>query len=312
MDLAPTSDDRQWAAVADRNSLADGEFYCCVRTTGVYCRPSCAGRPQRKNVFFVKTRAEAEQAGLRPCKRCRPDRLAIGSLPERIAGIDWARAHQALGADGFARLGRLLSDDECASLLEAYSEPGRFRSQVTMARHGFGSGEYKYFAEPLPDIVGECRRGLYANLSLLASDWGRKMGRKSAYPADLEAYRALCASAGQTRPTPLLLSYGPGDYNRLHQDLYGAEIFPVQVAILLSEPGKDFDGGEFILTEQRPRMQSRAHVVPLEKGDALVFAVNDRPVDGARGTYRAKMRHGVSTIRSGRRMTLGVIFHDAS
>lgn len=306
-----SADDARWAAVSARDASADGRFYCCVRTTGVYCRPSCAGRPQRKNVFFVETRAEAEQAGLRPCKRCRPERLAAGSLQRRIEAADWEKAAEMLEADGFAPLGRLLDDAECALLAEAYVKNEGFRSTVVMSRHGFGAGEYRYFAYPLPPLVEELRTRLYARLAPVANAWREKLG-EAAYPPDHRAYRASCAAAGQGRPTPLLLSYGPGDYNRLHQDLYGAEIFPIQVAILLSEPQKDFEGGEFVLTEQRPRMQSRTHVVPLRKGDAVAFAVNERPVAGSRGTYKAQMRHGVSTVRGGRRMTLGVIFHDAA
>lgn len=309
-DLA--DDDARWRAVAARDHAADGRFYCCVRTTGVYCLPSCAGRPQRRNVFFVATRAEAEAAGLRPCKRCRPDRLIVGDIPARIAAIDWLKAEASLSGDGFASLGRLLGDEECAALSDAYSAGQGFRSTVVMARHGFGAGEYKYFADPLPPLVQSLRRGLYERLAPLANRWRAKMGGGAGYPADHDAYRAVCAKAGQRRPTPLLLAYGPGDYNRLHQDLYGDETFPIQVAILLSAPGRDFEGGEFVLTEQRPRMQSRPHVVPLEKGDAVAFAVNQRPVEGAKGTYRAAMRHGVSTLRRGRRMTLGVIFHDAA
>ena len=306
------TDNARWAAVASRDPAADGRFYCCVKTTGVYCRPSCPGRPRRENVFFVETRGEAERAGLRPCKRCRPERLAAGPLERRIAGIDWAAAETGLDADGFAPLGRLLSDDECGELAALYAGDEGFRSKVVMARHGFGAGEYKYFADPLPPLVRMLRRGLYRHLAPTAAAWRTKLGAAGKFPPDHDSYREICAKIGQTRPTPLLLSYGPGDYNRLHQDLYGTEIFPIQVAILLSEPGTDFDGGEFILTEQRPRMQSRAHIAPLKKGDAVAFAVNDRPADGARGPYRLNMRHGVATIRTGRRMTLGVIFHDAA
>ena len=304
-------EDRQWQAVLTREAAADGRFYCCVKTTGVYCRPSCSGRPQRKNVFFVDTRAEAERAGLRPCKRCRPDRLAAGSIESRIGAIDWAKAGEGLDLEGFARLGRVLNDDECDALGASYLADQGFRSTVAMARHGFGAGEYKYFGYPLPPLVEELRTRLYARLAPVANAWRESLGQAGKYPPDHRSYRERCAGAGQARPTPLLLTYGPGDYNRLHRDLYGAEIFPVQVAILLTAPQKDFEGGEFILTEQRPRMQSRAHAVSLLKGDAVAFAVNERPVAGAKGVYKAQMRHGVSTIRSGRRMTLGVIFHDA-
>lgn len=302
----------RWEAVLKRDPAADGRFYCCVRTTGVYCLPSCPGRPHRRNVFFVATKGEAARAGFRACKRCRPDRLAAGSIEDRIAAIDWTWIGDGLDHDGFASLGRLLNDEECASLAAAYRADRDFRSTVTMARHGFGAGEYKYFADPLPPLVGDLRARLYARLTPVANGWRERFGDDKRYPTDHRSYRAICAAAGQARPTPLLLSYGPGDYNRLHRDIYGSETFPIQVAILLSEPGKEFEGGEFVLTEQRPRMQSRAHVVPLAKGDAVAFAVNERPVDGARGVYKAQMRHGVSTVHRGRRMTLGVIFHDAA
>lgn len=308
----PSTDEDKWAAVVARDSSADGRYYCCVKTTGVYCRPSCPGRPKRENVFYVETRGEAEKVGLRPCKRCRPDRLAAGPLEKRLAEIDWALAARRLDADGFAPLGRILSDDECAELAALYADDAGFRSKVVMARHGFGVGEYKYFADPLPPLVSVLRRDLYSRLAPTAAAWRIRLGDPGQIPPDHQSYREICAAAGQARPTPLLLSYGPGDYNRLHQDLYGAEIFPIQVAILLSEPGKDFSGGEFVLTEQRPRMQSQAHVPSLRKGDALAFAVNDRPVEGVKGSYRAKMRHGVSKITTGRRMVLGVIFHDAA
>ncbi|OFX05570.1 MAG: proline hydroxylase [Alphaproteobacteria bacterium RIFCSPHIGHO2_12_FULL_63_12] len=233
-------------------------------------------------------------------------------MEDRIAAIDWTWIGDGLDHDGFASLGRLLNDEECASLAAAYRADRDFRSTVTMARHGFGAGEYKYFADPLPPLVGDLRARLYARLTPVANGWRERFGDDKRYPTDHRSYRAICAAAGQARPTPLLLSYGPGDYNRLHRDIYGSETFPIQVAILLSEPGKEFEGGEFVLTEQRPRMQSRAHVVPLAKGDAVAFAVNERPVDGARGVYKAQMRHGVSTVHRGRRMTLGVIFHDAA
>lgn len=306
------SDDARWAAVLRRDRAADGLFYSCVRTTGVFCLPSCAGRPNRANVFFAATRAEAAAAGLRPCKRCRPDRFVAGSLDERLGAVDWAGALGRLDAQGFASLGRLLTDNECQSLIDRYASGEGFRSKIIMARHGFGAGEYQYFADPLPALVTDLREGLYRRLAPTASDWRARLDGAGAFPGEHADYRRICARAGQLRPTPLLLSYGPGDYNRLHQDLYGSEIFPIQIAILLSAPGRDFDGGEFVLTEQRPRMQSRVHVVPLEKGDAVAFAVNDRPVEGAKGACRAKLRHGVASVRTGRRMVLGVIFHDAA
>ncbi len=306
-------DEARWTAVARRDASADGSFWSCVKTTGVYCRPSCAGRPKRENVFFVGTRAEAEAAGFRPCKRCRPERFVSGSLSERIEDIDWPRAHDALSAQGWAPLGRLLSDEDCAALIDGYDSDACYRSTVVMRRHGFGEGEYRYFSYPLPETVSTLRRKAYEKLAPLANQWSAAMKEKRlAYPAGHDAYRRRCAAAGQNRPTPLILKYGPGDYNRLHQDLYGGEVFPVQIAVLLSQPGKDFTGGEFVMTEQAPRRQSRAMVAPLEKGSAIAFAVNDRPVEGAHGAYRVKMRHGVSVVREGERYCLGVIFHDAA
>lgn len=306
------TDDARWAAVSTRDRSADGDFFSCVTTTGVYCRASCAGRPQRRHVVFAATRRDAEQAGFRPCKRCRPDRLVVGDIAARLDAIDWPRAERALDAEGFAHLGRLVADEEGAALADAFARKDGFRSTIDMARHGFGAGIYRYFADPLPPTVAALRQGLYQRLAPLASRWRAQLSGEGGYPETHDDYRAVCAAAGQAKPTPLLLSYGPGDYNRLHRDLYGAETFPIQVAILLSEPRRDFEGGEFVLTENRPRMQSRAHVAPLEKGDAVAFAVNERPVAGGRGVYRAQMRHGVATIRAGRRMTLGIIFHDAA
>jgi hypothetical protein len=211
----------------------------------------------------------------------------------RLAQFDWDAITAALDAQGWALMPALLQPHTCEGVAGLYGEDARFRSRVVMSKHGFGRGEYRYFAYPLPDPVAALRRALYSHLAPLA------------------AFIQRCHDAGQTRPTPLLLQYGAGDYNCLHQDLYGAQVFPLQVAILLSEPGEDFEGGEFVLTEQRPRMQSRVAVVPLKKGDAVVFAVNHRPAQGARGPYRVNMRHGVSQIRAGRRHTLGIIFHDA-
>ncbi|MFN3571107.1 MAG: 2OG-Fe(II) oxygenase [Polaromonas sp.] len=212
---------------------------------------------------------------------------------------------------GHAVLPQLLSPAECAAIRGLYPQAGCFRSRVVMARHGFGRGEYQYFSYPLPDIVQRLRSRLYPQLVEVANRWNEAMGLAIRYPAGHAAFLARCHAAGQTRPTPLLLQYGEGDYNCLHQDLYGEHVFPLQVAILLSRPGGDFTGGELVLTEQRPRMQSRATVVPLAQGDAVVFAVNQRPVAGSRGFYRVTMRHGVSDIRAGQRHTLGLIFHDA-
>lgn len=226
--------------------------------------------------------------------------------------IDWKNIAADLDAQGWAVLPRLLDGPSCNAMAALYDEDTRFRSRVVMARHGFGKGEYKYFAYPLPAPVATLRRALYPPLAVLANHWQDRMGTETHFPEDHAAFIARCHDAGQARPTPLLLRYGPGDYNCLHQDLYGEQVFPLQVAALLAEPGADFTGGEFVLTEQRPRMQSRAMVVPLAKGDAVIFAVNRRPVTGTRGDYRVTMRHGVSRILSGRRHTLGIIFHDAT
>ena len=226
--------------------------------------------------------------------------------------IDWISAAEALDTNGWAVLPGLLDSAACEQVAALYDAPEHFRSHVIMARHGFGRGEYRYFAYPLPDPVQALRTRLYPPLAEIANRWHTRMGLERRFPAAHADYLAECHTAGQTRPTPLLLRYGPGDYNCLHQDLYGAHVFPLQVAVLLSAPGRDFAGGEFILTEQRPRMQSRAAVVPLAQGDAVVFAVNQRPVRGYRGDYRVTMRHGVSAVHIGRRHTLGIIFHDAA
>jgi hypothetical protein len=234
------------------------------------------------------------------------------SIDHRIAGIDWDSIHAELDREGWAVLPTLLSQTECDATSALYGPGDIFRSQVVMARHGFGRGEYRYFAYPLPSLVEQLRTALYPRLAPIANRWHERMGIAGRFPDEHTAFLGRCHAAGQTRPTPLLLQYGAGDYNCLHQDLYGDHVFPLQVAVLLSQPGEDFAGGEFILTEQRPRMQSRASVVPLGKGDAVVFAVNSRPHRGARGDYRVKLRHGVSTVRSGKRHTLGIIFHDAA
>lgn len=226
--------------------------------------------------------------------------------------IDWTSASEALDTHGWAMLSGLLDPAACSEVAALYDDPPRFRSQVIMARHGFGRGEYRYFTYPLPDPVQALRTRLYPALADIANRWHARMGLERRFPAAHADWLAECHHAGQTRPTPLLLRYGPGDYNCLHQDLYGAHVFPLQVAVLLSAPGRGFEGGEFILTEQRPRMQSRASVVPLAQGDAVAFAVSQRPVKGSRGDYRVTMRHGVSEIRSGSRHTLGIIFHDAA
>ncbi len=234
----------------------------------------------------------------------------MNDLTHRLAGLDWARIEADLEANGAAASGQLLTPAECAALADLYGQD-RFRSRVVMARHGFGRGEYQYFANPLPPPVAALRAGLYARLLGVANGWAARLGTPP-FPPDHAAFLAACHAAGQARPTPLLLTYGPGDYNCLHQDLYGPLTFPLQAAFLLSVPGEDFTGGAFVLVEQRPRMQSRAEVVPLRQGEAVIFAVHHRPVTGQRGPYRVAMRHGVSRIHSGRRMTLGIILHDAA
>lgn len=232
-------------------------------------------------------------------------------IDARIEQIDWTLVASALDERGHAVIERFLGPAECGALVALYAEDARFRSRVVMDRHGYGRGEYKYFAYPLPDRVQRMRTTLYPRLAPIANRWQTALGREVAFPREHAHFVARCHAAGQLRPTPLLLRYGPDDYNRLHQDLYGEHVFPLQVAILLSAPERDFTGGEFVLTEQRPRMQSRPDVVPLREGDAVVFAVSDRPVQGVRGVYRVQHRHGVSRVRSGSRLTLGVIFHDA-
>ncbi|TSD84450.1 proline hydroxylase [Mycobacterium sp. KBS0706] len=243
-----------------------------------------------------------------PRTALRPD----DTLPaDRVAGINWDAAAAELDQHGAAVLPALLTPDECRAVAALYPEDKPFRSRVVMARHGFGRGEYKYFAYPLPDPIAGLRAALYPRLAPVANGWNARMGIATRYPERHEAFLKACHAAGQTRPTPLLLQYEPGDFNCLHQDLYGDLAFPLQVAILLSEPGRDFTGGEFVLTEQRPRMQSRPEVVPLRQGDGVAFAVHHRPVAGTRGDYPVNLRHGVSRLRSGCRHTLGIIFHDA-
>lgn len=234
------------------------------------------------------------------------------SVSRRAAALDWAALGAQLDRDAYAILPSLLTLGECRTLATLYSGNGRFRSRVVMAQHNFGQGEYKYFAYPLPRLIARLRAALYPPLAAIANRWQETMGADVDYPATHKAYLARCHDAGQTRPTPLLLEYGPGDYNCLHQDLYGAHVFPLQVAVLLSAPGTDFAGGEFVLTEQRPRRQSRVEVVPLNQGDGVIFPVRQRPIAGTRGVYRVNMRHGVSQVRAGRRHTLGIIFHDAN
>lgn len=226
--------------------------------------------------------------------------------------IDWPRLENELDSQGSAVVENLVSRDACEALAALYADDARFRSRVVMRRHEFGEGEYKYFSYPLPALIEELRTRLYPPLAAIANRWNAAMRVDARFPEGHAAFIKRCHAAGQKRPTPLLLRYGAGDYNCLHQDLYGEHVFPLQVTILLSEPGRDFTGGEFVIAEQRPRMQSRAEVVPLRQGDAVVFAVNERPVQGARGAYRVKLRHGVSRVRSGERHTAGIIFHDAA
>jgi uncharacterized protein len=236
--------------------------------------------------------------------------LGDGAEP-RIAAVDWERMERDLDGEGFAVIGGLLAAEDCEAMAGLYGDDDLFRKHVIMAQHGYGRGEYKYFTYPLPGAIAALRAAAYPHLAALANRWNAAMGIDVRYPVDYDAFLKRCHDAGQTRPTPLLLRYGPGDFNCLHQDLYGEHVFPLQMAVLLSEPGREFSGGEFILTEQRPRMQSRASVVPLRQGDAVIFPVRHRPAKGTRGVYRLNVKHGVSELRSGRRSTLGIIFHDA-
>ncbi len=233
-------------------------------------------------------------------------------LATRVDTIDWRRLEDDLNQFGCATVDQLLTAGECDALSALYAQDALYRSRVVMARHGFGRGEYKYYRYPLPEIIGTLRETVYPHLAPVANRWNALMGIDARYPADHADFINRCHAAGQTRPTPLILQYAEGDYNCLHQDLYGEHVFPIQLAILLSVPGRDFTGGEFVMTEQRPRMQSRAEVVPLAQGDAVIFAVHHRPVNGTRGVYRVNLRHGVSRLRFGHRHTAGVIFHDAT
>jgi len=232
-------------------------------------------------------------------------------IQERMRGYDWSAVTAEMNAHGCAVLPKLLTAGECRDLAALYADDKNFRGHIHMARHGFGKGEYKYFKYPLPELIGALRTALYAHVAPIANAWNERMKLDGRYPSRHADYLKVCHAAGQLRPTPLLLQYREGDFNCLHQDLYGELAFPLQATVLLSEPGKDFTGGEFALTEQRPRMQSRVEVVPLQQGDAVVFAVHNRPVQGSKGTYRVNLRHGVSRLRSGHRHTLGIIFHDA-
>ena len=232
--------------------------------------------------------------------------------PAKLAALDWPRIGADLDASGVTNAGLILTPDECTALAALYADDTKFRSRIAMARHGFGSGEYKYLNYPLPDLVGRLRTAIYPHLAVIANRWATSLGSADTFPDKLEDMLARCHDAGQTKPTPLMLSYREGDYNCLHQDLYGTHVFPLQMVILLSEPGSDFDGGEFVVVEQRPRMQSKAEVVSLRQGEAAIFATRERPKQGAKGVYRVQLRHGVSRIRRGERKTLGLIFHDAA
>jgi uncharacterized protein len=237
--------------------------------------------------------------------------LRLPGIADRVRVLDWRRLSRDLDAHGNAMIEGLLTQCECRCIARWYADDSLFRARVVMSRHGFGRGEYRYFAYPLPQAVAALRAEFYPPLAVLANRWNEQLRVSARYPIAHEEFAARCRAAGQTRPTPLLLQYGAGDYNCLHQDLYGACVFPLQLAILLSQPGADFTGGEFVITEQRPRLQSRPEVVPLRQGDAVIFAVHHRPVAGTRGMFRVNLRHGVSRVRTGRRHTLGVIFHDA-
>lgn len=254
-------------------------------------------------------------ASLRGTRPSSGDRPGIGgssaAMRERLDGVDWTKVHADLDAQGWTVIAKLLSPAEAGLVAGLYQQEQGFRSHVVMARHGFGRGEYKYFSYPLPPLVQALRTAAYPRLAPIANEWHARMGNAVRFPAMHDAFLERCHQAGQVRPTPLLLEYAPGDYNCLHRDLYGEHVFPLQIAILLDQPGEDFEGGEFVMTEQRPRMQTRAMVLPLKKGDAAIFAVNSRPMKGTRGDYQVKLNHGVSKLYSGSRHTVGVIFHDA-
>jgi len=238
--------------------------------------------------------------------------IATMNKTASVQSVDWKSTLDGLDTNGWVLLPNLLSDSECDAISSLYGREDGFRSRVIMARHGFGRGEYRYFSYPLPPLIQHLRTSLYPHLAPMANRWHERMGIEQRFPTTLKEFLDRCHENGQLRPTPLLLQYAKGDYNCLHQDLYGEHVFPLQVAVLLSDPDSDFEGGEFVLTEQRPRMQSRANVVPLKKGDGVLFAVNSRPVKGTKGDYKVKMRHGVSALRDGRRHTVGIIFHDAA
>jgi hypothetical protein len=252
---------------------------------------------------MASTHARSTQADTGP---------ALPAARQRIAQADWPTLRSDLDRQGFAILPGLLGGETCAELAAWYDDPARFRSRIVMERHGFGRGEYQYFRYPLPRVVDTLRQDFYAHLAPIANDWHARMDLAERFPPSHREFIARCHQAGQSRPTPLLLRYGPGDYNCLHQDLYGQHVFPLQVIVLLSRPGEDFTGGELVMTEQRPRMQSRPMVLPVRQGDAAIIASSQRPVQGTRGSYRVNLRHGVSRVHGGTRHTLGIVLHDAS
>ena len=264
-------------------------------------------RTGRQNTLSARNRYRSHPSCLANYSKV----MEQASFETRISGLHWSEVESELNEHGGALLGQLLTESECSELIATYDSETSFRSRVIMARHGFGKGEYKYYKYPLPEPISELRTNLYSYLAKMADGWEKALNRDRKFPSTHESYLRQCHKAGQRLPTPLILKYQAGDYNCLHRDLYGDMAFPLQVTILLSAPGQDFTGGDFVLTEQRPRMQSRVEVVPLRQGEAVVFAVNERPVLGSRGVYRVAMRHGVSRIRSGQRFTLGIIFHDA-
>lgn len=271
---------------------------------------SVTGAANAGNVGSAVDAVAAEQAARQAAAR-RAIGAAVG-IATHVAGLDWQAIGEELDMNGYAIVPGMLTADECAAMAAQYGQGQLFRSRIVMAQHGFGSGEYQYFRYPLPSTVAALRQALYGPLAAIANRWHGLLGMDTRFPPEHAQFLARCHAAGQQRPTPLLLRYRPGDYNCLHQDLYGEHVFPLQAAVLLSQPGADFEGGEFVLTEQRPRQQSRVEVVPLTRGDMVIFPVAERPAQGARGVYRAGMRHGVSRLRSGLRHTLGVIFHDAT
>jgi hypothetical protein len=302
-----------WAAVEARDRRFDGQFVYAVRTTGVYCRPSCPSRlPLRRNVEFYSAIDLAEAAGFRACRRCGPPATRRdGSILSRLASLDWEALERGLTQHGYGVTAPVLSRQECESLVRLYTDSARFRSRVEMARHRFGEGEYKYFRDPLPALIAELREHAYPHLAPIANRWAEALGKPERFPATLAAFLARCAKVGQTKPTPLLLHYETGGYNCLHQDIYGDVAFPMQMLVLLNEPGVEYTGGEFVLVEQRPRAQSAAEIVPAVQGGLVFFTTRERPARGTRGYYRVTVRHGVSRVRSGLRHTLGVIFHNA-